>query len=171
MEAPEIKLEHDAPDRLVPKDFKKILVNRLVPVLSLTYISSVIGIAAKKGDFMHYLFQDKTAYVMALFVVFWVSMPAILWVFLKGSINLYHVADVWFKIAATIMSSILFFSFVLIPEANAYGARIYFVASVPIFFVMYFFFIKGSLPPLAAHPLSALGVAFLLYGAATHFLY
>ncbi len=167
---PTIRLERNAPDRLLPKDFKEILTRRYFPVLSLTYISSVVGIAAQKGDFLHYLFEDKSAYAMALFVPLWVSVPAVLWIVLKGSHLFYHVADIWYKITAVIMALTLLVSFILLPEANILGLRIYFVATIPVFFVMYFFFVKGGLPAIAAHPLSALGMSFLLYGGILNFL-
>jgi hypothetical protein len=162
---PEIKLEYGAPDRLLPADFKEILTQRYFPVLSLTYIASVMGIAASKGRFVHYMFEVKTAYVMALFVALWVSVPAILWIILRGSHLFNHVADDWYKIIAGIMTITLMMSYILFPEADFLGLRLYFAASLPIFVVMYLFFVKGGLPPLAAHPLSALGLTFLLYGA------
>ena len=166
-----IELERDAPDRLLPKDFTEILTRRCLPVLSLTYISSVIGIAAKKGDLLHYVFEDKSAYLMALFVPLWVAVPAVLWIILKGSHLFHAVAETWYKITAAIMSVTLLFSFILFPEANIFGLRFYFAATVPVFFVMYFFFVKGGLPAMAAHPLTALGLTFLLYGGVINFIH
>ncbi len=168
---PVIELEYDAPDRLLPKDFFEILNQRLFPVLSLTYISTVLGIAAKKGDVLHYIFYDRYAYVMALLVAVWVSVPAVLWIILRGSHLFNHVADDWYKIVAGIMTTILLLSFILFPEMNIYGLRNYFVATIPVLFIMYLFFVKGGLPPIAAYPLSALGFTFLIYGAALNFLY
>lgn len=158
-------------DRLLPKDFWDILSRRYFPVLSLTYVSAVIGIAAKKGDFFYYLFFGKQAYVMALFVGLWVSVPAVLWIFLKNNPLFTHVADDWYKITAAIMTLTLVVSYMLFPEFNMFGLRIYFAATLPILFVLYVFFVKGGLPAVAAHPLTALGFTFLLYGAAINFLY
>ncbi len=168
---PNIELEHGAPDHLLPRDFFEILNQRYFPVLSLTYVSSVLGIAVEKGDTMQYLFYDKTAYVMALLVALWVSVPAVLWIILRGSHLFNHVADDWYKITAGIMTVTLLLSYMLFPEMNIYGMRTYFVSTIPILFVMYLFFVKGGLPPVAAYPLTALGFTFLVYGAALNFLY
>jgi hypothetical protein len=168
---PVIKLERDAPDRLVPKDFKDILYHRYFPVLSLTYIASVIGIAAKKGSIVHYVFEDKSAYVTALFVALWISVPAVLWIILHESPHFRHVADVWYKIVAAIMGGTLLMSFLLLPEANIYGLRICLVVTIPALFVLYYFFVRGGLPAMAAYPLSVLGLTFLLYGGVLNFLY
>jgi hypothetical protein len=168
---PKIVLERGAPDRLVPKDFGDIMMRRYVPVLSLTYVSTVIGIAASKHDLIHYALQDKTAYIMALFVALWVSIPALLWIVLRGTPEYRHVANDWYKIICAIMIFTMLFSYVLFPEASVYGLRIYFAATIPVLFILYFFFVKGGLPPLAAHPLTALGLTFLIYGAVLNFLY
>lgn len=167
---PVIKLERNGRDRLVPKDFLNIITRRLLPVLSLTYVSCVVAIAAQKGYVLHYIFDDKSAYAMALLVVMWVSLPAVLWIILKGSHLYNHVADDWYKVTAAIMIIFLCISYLLFPEANVYGLRMYFAASVPMLIILYFFFIKGGLPPLAAHPLTVLGLTFLFYGAAMGFL-
>ncbi len=167
-----ITIERTGKDYLVPKDFFEILTRRLLPVISLTYVSSVIGIAAEDGQhFIHYLFEDKSAYLMALLVVLWVSFPAILWILLKGSHLYSHLADLWYKICAALMMILLGMSYILFPEAGMYGLRTYFVASVPILVVLYCFFIRGGLPPLAAHPLTALGATFLIYGAIINFIH
>lgn len=170
-ERPVINLERDAPDRLLPRDFKEILTRRYFPVLSLTYIASVIGIAAKKGDIVRFVFEERIAYVMALPVALWVSIPAILWIILHSSPQFKHVADIWYKIIAAIMTATLLMSFILFPEVNMYGLRLYFAASIPVLFIMYFFFVKGGLPALAAHPLTVLGLTFLLYGAVVNYLH
>lgn len=169
--APRIELERSGTDRLVPKDFSEILMRRFFPVISLTYVSSVLGIAAKKGSIFHYVFEDKSAYIMALFVAMWVSIPAIIWIFLHSIPVFKGVADIWYKIIAAIMIVILLMSYILFPEINLYGLRLYFVASLPALLIMYLFFVKGGLPAFAAHPLTALGLSFLIHGAAINFIY
>ncbi len=166
-----IFLERGAPDRLVPKDFADILTRRFLPVLSLSYIAAVAGIAGQKGDFFRYLFIDKSAYVMALFVMLWVSIPGILWIFIRNVPGLGHTADLWYKIVAALMIVVLAMSFILFPEAQIWGLRVYGAASIPVFFVMYLFFVKGGLPAAAAHPLTALGITMLVHGALLHFLH
>lgn len=168
---PVIKLERSGKDRLVPRDFFEILTQRYLPVVSLTYVSSVIGIAAQKGDLQHYIFDDRSAYALALLVALWVSIPAVLWIFIKASHMYNHVADDWYKISAALMFITLAISYVLFPEANVMGLRIYFVSTIPMLVIMYCFFVKGGLPAAAAHPLSALGLTFLFYGAAINLLH
>ncbi|MCK5285258.1 MAG: hypothetical protein KAJ86_06710 [Alphaproteobacteria bacterium] len=168
---PKIELKHGSSNNILPSDFFEILNQRFFPVLSLTYISSVLGVAAKKGDFIQYLFYERDAYIMALFVSLWVSVPSVLWIILRGSHLFNHVADDWYKIVACIMTVVLLLSFILFPEMNIFGLRTYFVATIPVLFIMYLFFVKGGLPPVAAYPLSAVGFTFLIYGATLNFLY
>ncbi len=156
---------------LLPRDFWDILAHRYFPVMSLTYVSTIIGFAASRGNFIDHLFHNKTPYIMGLFVALWVSVPAVLWVLLKGSAMYHHVADDWYKIVAGMMTVTLLFSFILLPEMNAYGLRLYFVATIPVLIIQYLFFVKGGLPAAAAHVLSALGLSFLFYGAVINYLY
>lgn len=166
-----IELERGGKDRLIPKDFFKILTHRFFPVISLTYISSIVGIAAKKGSIVHFVFEDKLAHMMALLVMVWVSVPAIMWIILHSSPFFKNYADIWYKIIAAIMIVLLLMSYVLFPEINPYGLRIYFAASMPALLIMYLFFVKGGLPAFAAHPLNIAGLSFLIYGAIINFLY
>tara|TARA_R110002072_G_scaffold295389_2_gene466321 strand:- start:199 stop:723 length:525 start_codon:yes stop_codon:yes gene_type:complete len=166
-----IRLERDTQDYILPKDFYDILVHRLLPVISMTYIATIIGIAISKGHFIHYMFQDRTAYIMALAVVIWVSVPAVIWILLHGSPLYRHVADIWYKILAAIMVLTVGVSFVLFPEADIYGMRIYMALSVPVFMIIYLFFIKGGLPAIASYPLNAIGFCALIYGATVHYIF
>lgn len=168
---PKIELLRDGKDRLIPKDFFEILTRRFFPVLSLTYISSILGIAAKKGSILHFAFEDSTAYTMSLLVVLWVSIPAIIWIILHGSPLYKDVADIWYKIIAALMIVMLLMGYILFPEINPYGLRLYFVASMPALLIMYIFFVKGGLPAMAAHPLTAIGLSFLIYGAVINLIY
>lgn len=160
-----IRLERDGGDYLVPKHFFDILMHRFFPVVSLTYASVVFAIALEKRDLFRYIFKVNTAYIMGLCVILWVSIPAIIWIFLKSNPALSHVADVWYKILAFIMIITVAFSFLLFPEAEIYGLRIYLVSAIPVFIVMYFFFVKGGLPALASYPLNFIGLVTLLWGA------
>lgn len=160
-----IRLERDGADYLVPKNFFDILMHRFFPVLSLTYISIVFAIAFEKHNIVRFLFRENTAYIMGLIVVLWVSVPAVIWIFLKSNPVLSHVADIWYKILAFIMVITLFISLVLFPEAGIFGIRLYFISTIPVFIVMYFLFVKGGLPPLASYPLNFFGVLTLVWGA------
>lgn len=164
-----VKLERDAPDRILPKQFIRVLTRRFFPVLGLTYASTVLGIAAQQGNFYHFFFEDNRAFIMSLYVALWVSVPSVIWIILKGSHLFSHVANVWFVITALLMSFALAVSYILIPEAELYGLRVCFVSSIPVFFVMYYFFVAHPLPRGMAHFLSALGFAFLIYGASMRF--
>lgn len=165
---PLITLERGGKDRLVPKDFREIMTRRFFPVLSLTYIASVVGIAAQRGDVLHRMVYDQSVYLIAALVALWVSIPAVLWILLQGSHLYNHVADDWYKISASLMIITLCLSYILFPEANVWGLRLYFAATIPVLVILYLFFVKGGLPPVAAHPLTALGLTFLLYGAAVN---
>ncbi len=166
-----IRLDRDEADHILPKDFYDILVHRFLPVISLTYVATIIGLSASNGDIIHYIFQERTAYVMSLFVVLWVSGPAIIWILLHESIMFRHVADLWYKILASLMVLTIALSFFLFPEGSVYGLRQYFVLSIPVFIIIYYFFVKGGLPPAAAYPLNALGFCTLLYGAAVNIIF
>lgn len=169
---PRVHIERGAPDRILPKHFGKILSRRFFPVLSLTYISSVIGVAFKKGAPEFYLFEDATVYIMALLAAAWVSIPAILWFILKGSHLFHHVAGIWYWILAFAMSLTLGISYILIPEIEMYGyeVRTYFTATIPMMFVMYFFCAKQALPASAAYFLTAAGITAMLFGAVIKFM-
>lgn len=162
---PRIHIERGAPDRILPKHFIRILSRRFFPVMALTYLSSVVGIAVKKGDLKTYLFENYLAYELGLFAAAWVSIPAILWIVLRGSHLFNHVANVWYWICAVLMSTTLFLSYFLLPEADFHGVRAYFAATIPMMFVMYFFLVKQPLSAGISYFLTAAGIAALLFGA------
>lgn len=167
---PTIHIERGAPDRILPKHFVKILSRRFFPVLALTYLSTVLGMAMKKGNFEKYLLEEHTVYTMALFAAGWVSIPALLWIILKGSHLFHHVADVWYWICAVLMSLTLLISYFLFPEAGMYGIRMYIVPTIPMIFVMYYFLAKQPMHASLAHLMSALGITALLFGAWVRFM-
>ncbi|MGB4058247.1 MAG: hypothetical protein WBK77_09215 [Alphaproteobacteria bacterium] len=166
-----VVLERSNRDGLLPKNFGEIIWRRFSPVLSLTYISAVIGIAGVRGDFYHYLFMDKTAYTMGLFVALWVSIPAVIWILMKANPVCSHVANLWYKIISALMILLLVASFILFPETGLYGGRVYLAASLPVFLVMYLLFVKGGLPGFMAHALTAFGLTALIHGAILQFIH
>lgn len=163
--SPHVHIERGAKDRILPKQFVRVLTRRYFPVLSLTYVSAVIGIAYKKGNMAHYLLEDQFAYTMAMLPALWISVPAILWVILKGSHLFHHVAGLWYVITAILMSLMLGMSYILLPEFDYHGARSYLVATIPMMIVLYFTFVRSALPAGLAHSLSAVGLTALIYGA------
>ncbi len=161
-----IRLERDTTDYILPKDFFQILVHRFFPVISLTYVISILGIAISRGDFFHAMFLDNTAYVRGIMVVVWISVPSIIWILLRGNPLLSHMADLWYKILAGLMILTIMLSFFLFPEAKMYGMRMYFALSVPLFLMVYILMIREKLPPVLSYPLNAMGVCALIWGAA-----
>ncbi len=166
-----IRLDRDAEDRILPVGFFDVIVCRFLPVLSLSYLISIIGISISKGAFFYYMLQDSTAYTMGLFVVVWVSGPAIMWALLHGSPMFRHVAKLWYKILAGIMIITIALSYVLFPEADIYGLRVYFILSIPIFVMIYLLFVNAMLPRILSYPLNALGFCALLYGAFVNIIF
>lgn len=164
-----ITLKRGAPDRLLPGNFFGVLAHRYFPVLGMTYMASVVGIAHVRGEergagLSHALLNDPAPYYLALFVALWVSVPAILWIILKGSILWSWYAEAWYKAVAFMMSSAAILAYILFPEDFFQGMRLFFVASIPVFFVQYFFFVKGGLPPLLAWPLTLSAMAMFVWG-------
>lgn len=160
-----IRLERDTEDYILPKNFFDILVHRFFPVISLTYLASVISIAISSGDFIQHMFMDRMAYLMGILLVLWVSGPAIVWILMAGNPLLAHVADLWYKIIAGLLIVTISLSYFLFPEAELYGLREYFVLSIPIFILIYYVFVRDKLPLVAVYPLNAVGFCALFWGA------
>ncbi len=160
-----IRLNKGEPDSIISKGVFDTLIHRFLPAISLTYIAAILGIATGKHDFYRYMFEERTAYIMSLFIMLWCAGPAIVWVFLNGSIMFRHVADIWYQFLSVMMVLLLGVGFVLFPEASIYGIGQYFALSIPIFIVNYLVVVKGWVPSSAAHPINALGLCALLFGA------
>ena len=166
-----IRLERDTPDHILPIDFYDILIRRFIPILSLIYVVSILGVAMDKGDFVRYAFMDKGVYITALFVLVWFSIPALLWVFLRGSIMFCHIADGWYKAISIIQVFLITLIAVLFPETDIYGMKVYFIETVPVFLIMYFFMVRGEMPAQIAYGLNILGLGALFYGSLIHFIF
>ena len=80
-----IRLERGAEDAILPQDFFTVINTCFLPVMALTYVLSVVGIALNQGDFLYYISRDTLAYFMALFIVLWVAVPSIIWVLLNDN--------------------------------------------------------------------------------------
>lgn len=166
-----IRLERDTPDHILPIDFYNVLVERFIPLLGLCYVVSVLGMAYDRGDFLFYGFLDKTAYIMSLFVLVWISVPAILWIFLRGSIMFCHIAEMWYKIISILQVVLTTMVAILFPEADVYGLKVFFFLIPVAFLLMYFFMVRGQLPLQAAYALSVTGLLFLFYGSMINFIF
>ncbi|MBL4590165.1 MAG: hypothetical protein JKY11_08835 [Alphaproteobacteria bacterium] len=159
-------------DGIIPLDFFDVLVNRYFPILSCTYVATVLGLALKKGgvdQFLEYFLADKSIYWMALIVSGWVSIPAIIWIFMRGTGALETFANNWYKSTTIMMVSILIGSFLLFPpsgQANIYWAtaRLFIVAAIPVHVIQYWFFRHGGLETVQSTTLGALALALMMYG-------
>ncbi|MCM2344336.1 MAG: hypothetical protein NDJ24_07225 [Alphaproteobacteria bacterium] len=168
-EQPVLRVRPEMGERFLPNDFYDVLAHRYFPVLSLTYIASIVGVAIKvarpEAGFFHYFFEDPYAYRMGYWVAAWVSIPAILWILIRSTFHLGDVADLWYKVTAVLMVSTLLISLLLFPMGEfGFAVRLFMVATIPILVVQYFFFVRGGLPPTMAWPLTVAGVTFLTYG-------
>ena len=134
-------------------------------------LTSIIGVALDKGHFLRYAFMDKSTYITSLFVLVWVSLPALLWIFLRGSIMFPHLAEFWYKALSFLQALLITVMAVLFPEADIYGMKVYFIETVPIFLLMYFFMVKGAMPKRIAYGMNVLGLAALFYGSLIHILF
>ncbi len=166
-----VRLERDVNDHILPKGFLSIFFRRFLPIASLTYIASIIGVAGSKSDIIYYLFKDTTAYIVALFIALWVSIPAIIWILLKGSPLLAHTANLWYIILAAIMVITITLSFLLFPEVYIYGLKLYFISSAPVFIMIYLLLVKEYFPTIIALPLNIMGALALLYGALVNVIF
>lgn len=155
--------------KFLPDNFWDMICHRYFPVLSLTYISSVFAIAMRhspnEGNVITHIFDDPYPYDMALWIALWVSIPAVFWIIIRGSLRYRHRAAIWYKGIALMMVVTALLSYVLFPEM-AFGntLRLFMVATIPVFFIQYFFFVRGGLPARAAWPLTLAGLVFMLYG-------
>ncbi len=167
-----IRLERDAQDHILPKDFFEVLVHRFFPVLSITYIASILIIAIGVGklSFLQYIFLDSKAYMMALLVVLWVAGPSFVWVLVRSHPLMSSVAELWYKVLSGLMIMVVMLSFFLFPEGQMYGLRIYFALSIPVFVMIYFVLLKDKLPPLTSYPLNAAGFCALVWGVSVEFV-
>lgn len=159
-------------DEMISLDFFDVVVNRYLPVLSCTYIATVIGLALNKGGFSHfiqYFLADKSLYWLAMIVGVWVSIPAMIWILMRGIGALEEFANSWYKSTTFMMVSILLGSFMLFPpsdQANAYWitARLFIAAAIPVHVIQYWFFRHGGLETMHSSLLGAVALSLMMYG-------
>jgi hypothetical protein len=164
------KLKYGAGDRLLPRDFFEVLGNRYAPVCALTYLASIVGIAMEKahtGGFVHQLAMNTQVHLLAMLVAIWVSVPAFLWIIVKGSIRYYDYANACYGLVAGVMALTLVLSMFLFPLKGPdilRDVRMFIVASLPIHVIMYVLFVRGGMPPNYTAPLSIAGGVAFVYG-------
>lgn len=144
----------------------KIFTNRLFPVLSLSYIASVLGICLNRGT--HFLF-DPIAHYMGLMIISWVAIAPMTWILMSVMVgDLKGQARIWYFCIATMQALCGAAFYFLFPGDLGpwlWGFQSFFVASIPIHLVIYMLFMNKALPNFAAWPLTIFGILFMIYGA------
>ena len=159
-------------DPLYKLDFFDVLINRYLPILSITYISSVVGMALKKGGvvgFISIFTTESIIYWLGLGVAAWVSVPAIIWILMRGICSLESFANNWYKSTTFLMVSVLLGSFLLFPPDDQiqgfwFFLRLFIAAAIPIHIVQYIFFTRGGLPTEYSVGLSVAAISLAMYG-------
>lgn len=162
-----IQLNRNAHDRILPKDFFKVLFGQYFPILSITYVASIVGMALYEGGSLQgilneFLSQTKI-YKLALWIAVWVSVPGIVWIFLKGSVRFPAYANAWYIVTALLMAVTLGISFILFPEQDG-GIRNFIICALPIHIFMYLFLCKFKLSQWLAQPFQFVAGLLLIYG-------
>lgn len=167
-EQPVLKLKAVDNEGFLPSQFYDVLAHRYFPVLSLTYIASVLGVALKlggAGGFLHYFLQSPETYRMGYWMALWVTIPAVLFILMDSAFHMRHAAEIWYKATAGLMVLTLLISFLLFPlSETGYGMRLFMVATIPMLLVQYYFFVREGLPGATAWPLTVVGITLCVYG-------
>lgn len=162
-----IQLASGQKDRVLPRDFFKLLFGQYFPILSMTYVASIVGMAwylSRSVDGALNLLLNKTSiYTMALWIALWVSIPGVIWLFLKASIRYPGYAALWYKVTAGLMTMTLLFSFFLFPEGMG-NLRLFIVCALPIHVFMYLFLAHFRLSQWIAQPFQFIAAVLLIYG-------
>ncbi|HEY0901915.1 MAG TPA: hypothetical protein VGD95_07315 [Micavibrio sp.] len=167
-EQPIVKLKAVEDEGFLPADFYDVLAHRYFPVLSLTYMASVLGVALKMGGvggFLYYFLQSPEAYRMGYWMALWVSIPAVIYILMKNAFHMRDAATLWYKATAGVMVLTLLVSFLLFPVSETGSAlRSFMVATIPILVVQYYFFVREGLPARMAWSLTVAGITLCVYG-------
>lgn len=162
-----IKLNRNVEDRILPKDFFEVLFHQYFPILSMTYVASIIGMAFYQGGSFSgaadEILNQTSVYSMALWMALWVSIPGFLWICIKGMIRFHAYAGLWYKIISALMSVTLLFSLFLFPEDEG-GLREFIIFVLPIHIFMYTYLCVFKLNQWIAQPFQILACALLIYG-------
>lgn len=159
------KFERNPKDADTMKRIWHIFCTRLFPILSMTYIASVLGICLRNGT--HFL-TDSSAHWISLMIMIWVSLAPVTWICMRAMIGEFQgQAKVWYLWIAGLQAFCGLIFFFMFPEDMGpwlWGFQSFFVSSIPIHIVVYFFFMNRALPAAAAWPLTIIGGLFMLYG-------
>ncbi len=159
------KFERNPKDAEVMQRIWNIFCSRLFPILSMIYIASVLGICLKHGT--HFL-TDGSAHYISMMIIIWVSIAPVTWICMRAMIGEFQGrAKTWYLWIAgsqALCGLLFFFLFPTDMGPWLWGFQSFFVASIPIHIVVYFFFMQRALPPPAAWPLTIIGLVFMGYG-------
>ncbi len=154
-----------------PKDSKtmariwSIFSARLFPVLSLSYVASVLGICLNNGT--HFL-TDGNAHFMALIITMWVGIAPFTWTCMRATIGEFEdQANTWYLWIAGLQGLCGLAFYFMFPTNLGpwlWGFQSFFVASIPIHIVVYIFFMARAMPSVMTWPLSLIGIIFMVYG-------
>lgn len=134
---------------------------QIFPVLSVTYIAAVIGISSTRGYFL----DDPIAYLFGIGLVAWISIPPLIWIFLRSDYEYAVYADFGFVLTALIQAIIGIACFFLFPNLEwVWGLKSYFALSIPVHLVLYFFFLGNGLPRYVALTLNISSLLFVFFG-------
>lgn len=162
-----IDLKRNQPDRILPRDFFTVLMGQFFPILSITYVASVLAIAWYFGGgasgFAEEFLHNGRPYRLSLWIALWVSIPGFVWVCLKGSIRFPAFANAWYIVTALLMAVTLGVSFLLFPELDG-NLRMFILCALPIHIFMYVFLCIYKLNQWIAQPFQILAVLFIIYG-------
>lgn len=162
-----LKISRNEKDRVLPRDFFKMLLGQFFPILSITYVASIAGISLYLGGgvagAVDELMQRVHVYRMALWMAIWVSVPGVVWLCLKGSIRFSHHANAWYIVTAGLMVLTLGVSFLLFPEQDS-DLRLFILFVLPIHVVMYLFLSVFKLNQWIAQPFQLLAGILLVFG-------
>lgn len=165
--ATRIQLKREERDRILPRDFFKVLLGQYFPILSITYVASILGMAIYEGGSVQGAFNEfmgqTRIYKLALWIAVWVSVPGMVWIFLKGSVRFPQYANAWYIVTAALMALTLIMSFILFPEQDG-GLRNFIICALPIHIFMYLFLCKFKLSQWIAQPFQFIAAILLIYG-------
>jgi hypothetical protein len=162
------KIERGAEDRIFPKDFLKIVFGQFFPILSITYVLSLLGFALflsgiRVETAYHLVLHSHDIYLFALWNSLWVSVPGLIWILVRGCIRFPAYADLWYKITAGLMSLVLVVGIILFPEESTKLSP-FLIFALPVHIFMYLFLCCFRLNQYVAQPFQILAGGFLIYG-------
>lgn len=164
------KLKSASTRQILPRGFVDAVLNRYLPVLSFTFLSTLTGIAFKMGgvtEFVIYFFRYKEAYLVATAVCIWVSAPAILWILLQFTEQTRRFADMFYVFMTLSMVLLLLTALFLFPHVHDYYTqmvRLFIAAAIPLHVIQYVFLVRGGLPFQYATVLNLIGACIFSYG-------